>query len=60
MGYLKRLSRNQDSQPSLNHLIPYKYRAYLFIKKQLKLDRLKPRAHISYLIKYISTNIFRI
>jgi hypothetical protein len=60
MGYLERLSGNQDSQPSLNHLVPYGCRAYSFIKKQPKLDRLEPRAHIGYLVGYVSTNVFRI
>jgi hypothetical protein len=60
MGYLERLLGNQDSQPSLNHLVPYGCRAYSFIKKQLKLDRLEPRAYIGYLVGYVFTNVFRI
>ena len=60
IGYLERLSGNQNSQPSLNHLVPYRCRAYSYIKKQPKLDRLEPRAHIGYLVGYISTNVFRI
>ena len=58
IGYLERLSGNQNSQPSLNYLVLYRCRAYSYIKKQPKLDRLEPRAHISYLVGYISTNVF--
>ena len=60
IGYFERLSGNQNSQPLLNYLVLYGCRAYLYIKKQLKLDRLKPRAYIGYLVGYISTNVFRI
>ena len=41
-------------------MVLYKCRAYLYIKKQLKLNRLEPRAYISYLVGYISTNVFYI
>jgi hypothetical protein len=44
----------------MNHLVPYGYRAYLYIKNRSKLEKLEPRAHIRYLVGYDSTNIFRI
>jgi hypothetical protein len=44
----------------MNHLVPYGCRAYSYIKNRDKLEKLEPRAHIRYLVRYDSTNIFRI
>ena len=47
-------------KPSINHLVPYGYRAYSYIKNRSKLEKLEPRAYIRYLVGYDLTNIFRI
>ena len=44
----------------MNHLVPYGCQAYSFIKKRKKLEKLEPRAHIRYLVRYNLTNIFHI
>lgn len=44
----------------MTHLRTYYCRAYPHIKHRAKLDKLLLRAHISYLVGYKSTNIFRI
>jgi hypothetical protein len=47
-------------KPNLAHLHVYGCRAYPHNKHIPKLDKLRPRAHLGYLIGYESTNIFRI
>jgi hypothetical protein len=48
--------------PNVAHLRAYGCRAYVHIptEKIQRTDKLAPRAHISYLIGYESTNIFRV
>lgn len=60
IGYIERYVGNAVPLPSLNHLVPYGCRAYSYIKKQDKLEKLQARAHIGYLVGYQSTNVFRI
>jgi hypothetical protein len=60
VGYLEEYLGNTTPLPTLNHLKPYGCRAYSYIKNKPKLDKLKPRAHIGYLVGYDSTNVFRI
>ena len=45
-------------KPDLAHLRTYGYRAYLLRNKIPKLEKLAPRAHISYLVGYNSLNIY--
>ena len=47
-------------KPQLAYLYPFSCRAYLLNKHILKLNKLKPRAYISYLVGYNSSNIFRV
>jgi len=47
-------------EPRIAHLRAFGSRAYALNYHLDKLDRLEPRVHISYLISYESTNIFRI
>jgi hypothetical protein len=53
-------------RPLLHHLKAYGCKCYVLIKSKgdpdypAKLDKLKPRAHIGYLVGYESTSIYRI
>jgi hypothetical protein len=57
-------AENAPRKPHLAHLKVYRYRAYAMTrnaqKKINRLAKLDPRAYISYLVGYDSTNIFRI
>jgi hypothetical protein len=57
---LHQLIKIPHSSPSIAHLRVYEARAYPLIHKIPKSEKLKPRAHIGYLVGYDSTNIFRI
>src|SRR6266702_6905792 len=58
------LANRKSRKPQLVHLKAYSYRAYIMtLDTQLKkkrLSKLDPQAHISYLVGYNSTNIYRI
>src|ERR1700722_17614733 len=58
------LANRRLRKPQLAHLKAYGCRAYAIILdaqlKKKRLSKLDPRAHISYLISYNSTNIYRI
>ena len=45
---------------SIVYLYSFNYQAYLFIYNILRLQKMSPRAQISYLTNYDSTNIYRI
>jgi hypothetical protein len=47
-------------KPNLSHLRVYGCRAYPLDKHIPRTEKLRPRAHIGYLLGYDSTNIFRI
>jgi hypothetical protein len=47
-------------KPSLAHLHPYGCRAYPLNKNIPRRQKLEPRAFISYLVGYDSTNIYKI
>jgi hypothetical protein len=57
---LHQLTKIPHSPPSIVHLRVYRARAYSLIHKIPKTEKLKPRAHIGYLVGYDSMNIFRI
>ncbi len=58
IGYIEKYLGNRLPKPSMNHLVLYGCRAYSYIKKRGKLEKLEPRAYIGYLVGYDSTNIF--
>ena len=60
LGKLQQLSGIRNPQPKLAYLHPYGCRAYTLRYDLNKLDRLESRVHISYLVGYESTNIFKI
>jgi hypothetical protein len=41
----------RTSKPSLNYMQIYGFKAYAFIQNQLRLDKLEPKAQISYLVR---------
>jgi hypothetical protein len=47
-------------KPDLSHLHVYGYHSYPYIKNIPCTQKLKPRAHLGYLVGYDSTNIYRI
>ena len=49
-----------NPMPKCYHLRPYGCRAYAFIHNRPKLDKLAAKAHVGYLVGYMSTNIWRI
>ena len=49
-----------DPMPKCYHLRPYGCRAYAYIHNRPKLDKLAAKAHVGYLVGYVSTNIWRI
>src|SRR5204863_1388254 len=57
---LQQLTNMPNPHPSIAHLRVYGARAYPLDHKIPKSEKLKPRAHIGYLVGYDSTNIFRI
>ena len=57
---LQRLLNISNPRPSIAHLRVYGARAYPLTPNIPKSEKLKPRAHIGYLVGYDSTNIFRI
>ena len=57
---LQQLTNMPNPRPSIAHLRVYGARAYPLDHKIPKSEKLKPRAHIGYLVGYDSTNIFRI
>ena len=57
---LQQLTNMPNPRPSIAHLRVYGSRAYPLIYKIPKSEKLKPRAHIGYLVGYDSSNIFRI
>ena len=57
---LQRLLNIPNPRPSIAHLRVYGARAYPLTPNIPKSEKLKPRAHIGYLVGYDSTNIFRI
>ena len=50
----------KDPKPPCHHLRPYGSRAYAFIHNRPKLEKLAKRAHVGYLVGYLSTNIWSI
>ncbi len=60
LEYLQELIGLLDPKPLLRHIVLYNYRAYVYIKNRLKLNKLEPRAYIKYLVGYKSINIFYI
>ena len=58
------LANGRSRKPQLAHLKAYGCRAYVMTSdaqlKKKRLSKLDPRAHISYLVGYDSTNIYRI
>ncbi len=57
---LQQQTNMQNPHPSIAHLHVYGARAYPLIHNIPKTKKLKPRAHIRYLVGYDSSNIFRI
>jgi hypothetical protein len=57
---LQQLTNTPNPRPSIAHLRVYGCRAYPLNYNITKSEKLKPRAHIGYLVGYDSTNIFRI
>jgi hypothetical protein len=57
---LQQLVNMPNPRPSIAHLHVYGARAYPLNHKIPKSEKLKPRAHIGYLVGYDSTNIFQI
>jgi hypothetical protein len=57
---LQEAAKIPNPHSSIAHLRVYGARAYPLIRKIPKTEKLKPRAHIGYLVGYDSTNIFRI
>ena len=57
---LQEVAKMPNPRPSIAHLRVYGARAYPLIHKIPKSEKLRPRAHIGYLVGYDSTNIFRI
>ena len=55
----ERLKR-EPSKPSCYHLKPYGCRAYAYTYGRARLDKLGARAHVGYLVGYLSTNIWSI
>jgi hypothetical protein len=58
LGKIQQLAGVRNPQPKLAHLRSYGYRAYALNYHLDKLDRLKSRVYIGYLVGYESTNIF--
>jgi hypothetical protein len=42
ISYIKKYLGNQVPKPSINHLVLYSCRAYLYIKNRNKLEKLEP------------------
>ena len=57
---LDELLGKQDPRPRCHHILPYGCKAYGFIQNRAKTPKLVPKAHIGYLVGYISTNIWMI
>ncbi len=60
LGKLQQFAGVPIPEPRMAHLRAFGSRAYALNYHLDKLDRLEPRVHISYLVGYESTNIFRI
>ena len=60
LGKLQQLAGVPVPEPKLAHLRAFGSRAYALNYHLDQLDRLEPRVHISYLVSYESTNIFRV
>jgi hypothetical protein len=61
IGFVKQYLDNLVPKPSLNHLVPYGYKAYSFIKNMPKLERrLNYRVYIGYYVNYSKSNVYKI
>ena len=60
LAFLQKWIGIKSYLPQVIYFRVFGYRAYPLIKNYLKLNKLSLRAHINYLVRYKSTNIFRI
>jgi hypothetical protein len=60
LGWRTPFEVTHSVKPSVAHYNPIGCRAYVYRRDLRQADKTSPRAHISYLLGYDSTNIFRV